>query len=159
MKKKKKNKKKPKSIYIPIEEKIPRVDPSKTWESSLNKTPSWKFQLIDLDGEWGWKKIKSVDTLINDILYKLKTFETMTWGEIEKKKGKNNPLNHYMPVAQITRKAQIRLNQIRQDDIDDLYSLHISGIKRIWGIRKSNDLLILWWDPTHSVYPVKKRHT
>lgn len=45
------------------------------------------------------------------------------------------------------------------DDVDDLYQLHVTGPKRVWGIRFGPYLKLLWWDPDHQVYPVRKRHT
>jgi len=45
------------------------------------------------------------------------------------------------------------------DDTTELYELHISGLKRVWGLRHEPAFWPLWWDPEHTVCPSKKKHT
>ncbi|RKZ46349.1 MAG: hypothetical protein DRR00_24365, partial [Candidatus Parabeggiatoa sp. nov. 3] len=52
-----------------------------------------------------------------------------------------------------------RLAEIHQDDIDELFSLRLSGKERLWGILDNHILKILWWDANHDVWPSKKKHT
>jgi hypothetical protein len=49
--------------------------------------------------------------------------------------------------------AQRRLVAIAQDDIDDLFSLHLGGKPRVWGVRDGSVLRLLWWDPEHEICP------
>jgi hypothetical protein len=41
--------------------------------------------MLDLNGPWGWLNIKLKDLLV-EVVDKLKNFESMTWGEIERNK-------------------------------------------------------------------------
>ena len=102
---------------------------------------------------WGWKNISCADILIK-IHGKLKNFETMYWYEIEK-----NNMNHFMPIDKLTKQAQNRLKELNIEDTDEMYSLHLGGKERIWGMRENEILKILWWDPDHTVYIVPKKHT
>ena len=115
---------------------------------------SWHIRTIDKEGSWGWNQVNDL-TLegFENILSKMSNFETMKWSEIL------NRNNHPVPILDLSPEAQKRLKALRQDDVDELISLHMNGKKRIWGIRDQNVLKILWWDPNHTVYPSPKRHT
>lgn len=83
----------------------------------------------------------------------------MTWAEITrgtggKSRGNNN---HFVPVAKLAKEAKVRLREIRQEDVSDLFSLHIDGKTRIYGIRDGRALKLLWYDPDHTVYPMTKK--
>jgi uncharacterized protein (UPF0297 family) len=95
---------------------------------------------------------------INKILPKLKSFESQTWEEIEREthhKGKSK--HHTVDIKDICRDAQKRLEELKCNDIEQLFSLRLEGDFRIWGIRKTNCLQIIWVDPKHEVYPVSKQ--
>ena len=149
-------KKIPKYLQEPKIKAKPSFDKLNSPESSKMKKPVWRVGMIDFEGDWSWNKIDNISKLI-EIQSKLKNFETMTWAEIENKLiKKGTPQNHFMPVENICKNAQLRLSKINLDDIDCLYSLRLSGLKRIWGIHDNEILNIIWWDPEHTVYPVKK---
>lgn len=71
----------------------------------------------------------------------------------------NNGDSHNIEVNQIVKDAQRRLEEIRQADVDELFSLRLSGKERIWGIVDRNIFKILWWDPKHEICPSAKKHT
>ena len=103
-------------------------------------------------GPFGWQNIG--DSVLLEIQKKLKNFETQTWQEIEKTGN-----NHFIKRSDIVTEARKRLRELCLEDIDELYSLRLSGKGRIWGIREREILKVLWWDPEHKVYPVSKSHT
>ena len=109
--------------------------------------------MLDLNGPWGWLNIKLKDLLV-EIVDKLKNFESMTWSEIE-----SNKKSHLISLDKIAKKAQERLRERELDDLEELYSLRLSGKERIWGKRENEAFYIIWWDPDHTVYPVQKKHT
>lgn len=146
-------KKKPKVKIIPEITKTPRVAPQNSPESILYRKPSWRFGMLDLNGPWGWLNIQSKEMIVS-IMEKLKHFERMTWGEIDRS-GKSHP----MPLDKIAKKAQDRLRERELDDLEMLYSLRLSGRERIWGKRENEAFYIIWWDPAHSIYPVQKKYT
>ncbi len=83
----------------------------------------------------------------------------MTWGEVTSGSGGRTAgtNSHAVPVQNLARKARKRLVEIKQDDLDELFSLRIGGRKRVFGIRDDPTFHILWYDPHHEVYPSKSR--
>ncbi len=67
--------------------------------------------------------------------------------------------NHTVLVSRLSPEAQKRLREIKQDDLDELTSLRLSGRERVWGIRESGIFHLLWWDPEHRVFPTTRQHT
>lgn len=138
---------KPHKEFNPVSKKEPRVGIP---QSSFNDTPAWQFNRIDLNGEWGYLNATKED-LVNEILTKLKAFESMKWIDIDGKNG-----SHDISIAKICKEARKRLLEIEQDDIETIYSLRLTGKKRIWGIKDGRILKVIWWDPKHGVCPSLK---
>lgn len=92
---------------------------------------------------------------------KLKEYEKLTWDEIEQqqygKEGKKK--NHPIAKISLIKEAQDRLKELKQDDVDEVYSLRLEGDMRLFGIREDNCLKILWVDSTHEVCESHKKHT
>ncbi|MDI6790003.1 MAG: hypothetical protein Q8M92_06900 [Candidatus Subteraquimicrobiales bacterium] len=115
--------------------------------------------MMDMAGPWGCGNICAQNGIVRDILSKLQDFETMTWAGLEAKTGLKGKQNHLMPVDKICKEARDRLKKIKLDDLDELYSFRLSGMKRLWGKRENEIFYVIWWDPKHTVYPVQKKHT
>lgn len=113
-------------------------------------TPSWRFSTVDQGGPFPWPVGTEVEL---DILQKLRQFDTMRWKEIE------GPDHHAIERHKLSKDAKDRLTQIKQDDVDEIFSFHFSGKPRIIGIRDRNVVRLLWWDPEHGVCPSVKKHT
>jgi hypothetical protein len=96
--------------------------------------------------------VENVD-LLWEIHNKLSSFERMTWADI----GRHG--SHAISVEDLCADAQKRLRDLRLDDIDEVYSLRLTGKRRIFGIRDRHTLKILWWDPGHTCCPSQKKHT
>ena len=145
--------KKPKldrSIQVAAE-KRPTADSALT-VAPLDYKPLWKFEHLDLGGDWGWSKADRA--CLENVLEHLRSYETMTWREIERKTTKHGSQSHPIETHRVCKEARDRLCAIKLDDRPELYSLRIGGRPRVWGYRKGRVLHIVWWDPTHSVYPV-----
>lgn len=142
----------PKQHEIPENKKFPKRIASLT---SNNEFPTWKVSLLEFVDPYGWHQISREK--FQEVIGKLKHFEGMTWNEIlirDKKK------NHSIQLNQLDRAALERLEELKQDDVDDVISLRVSGEERIWGIRDGgSSLKLLWWDPNHQICPSKKKHT
>lgn len=141
--------KNPKRKYSPSGSKIPRTEYPVNYEK---ETPVWLVGRIDKVGPWGWHEIDG-EFFRDEIIKKIQDFESMKMFEI---KGRNN---HIVKISSISKQAQNRLKQIQEHDLDELFSLRISGKKRIWGILSGNRFHFLWWDPEHEVCPSFKKHT
>ncbi|MBQ7220769.1 MAG: hypothetical protein IJS28_07310 [Synergistaceae bacterium] len=87
------------------------------------------------------------------ILDKMRLWEKMTWHEIAGRR------DHAIEVDNISPEAKKRLIELQLDDIDEVFSLHIDGIKRLFGIRDRHIFKVLWWDREHKVCPSYLKHT
>jgi len=139
---------------------VQRKKPAEQWKTQTGQLPSndldkpvWKLSLLDWDGPWGWRDIKANQW--QQILQKLGYFETRTWADI-----KSDGNNHAVFIQNCPNPETLkRLTEIHLDDIEELFSLRLSGKERIWGILDNHIFKILWWDPNHEVWPSTKKHT
>lgn len=134
--------------------KIPRnlEDP----DSYYGKTPVWSFKRLDNGyGKWGFVHIDDLNTTI---ISKLKEYEGMTWGEIIKATGGrahgNN--NHFENVSDLIQEAQQRWRELKLEEYDRIFSLRLTGEQRLYGILDNGVLQIVWFDPKHEIYQVKR---
>jgi hypothetical protein len=112
--------------------------------------PSWRFADCDNDGEWAWDWqafLNHFDTLM--------AMEGTAWGQL----GKTGTIGSakHIPLANLCRDAQTRLERLGLDDADALWELRLGGKPRLWGRRLGHCLHFLWWDPEHTVCPSTKR--
>jgi hypothetical protein len=139
----------PRSAFACANEKRSRG----TEVSAAGAPPLWAFRIVDLGGPWCWSALGGA--ALREVLQRLKELESMTWAAIENGTG-----SHFIDdLGGLCKRARDRLVEIRQDDTAALFSLRISGKRRVWGIRDAHVLRVLWWDPEHEVYPSQKRHT
>lgn len=127
-----------------VESKTPRIEED---PSSDTKLFCWQISNADQDGPFGWQVVTERN-LWKEIFDKLGDYETLTWVEAQQ-----TGRNHQVAKQDLIGEAQKRLREIGLDDYDHLFSLHLSGLKRVWGIRNKNALQILWWDPEHKICP------
>lgn len=139
--------KQPRAATIPKEDKFPRaiVTPND------NCQPAFKAEQMDLDGPWHWNNLDPHH--LKDFLAKVLQSQKLSWQSL-----RDNG-SHLVDVSKLIPTAQKRLRDIGQDDLDQLYSLRLTGIKRVWGIKEGNILWLLWWDPSHEICPSAKKHT
>lgn len=117
-------------------------------------TPTWRIFHLEMCDPFGWHILERAK--LEEILGKLRDFERLTWNEIL---VRNKERNHSVPVIKLCKGARDRLQELKLDDVDELVSLRLSGAERVWGIRYSAVLSLLWWDPNHNVCPSLKKHT
>jgi hypothetical protein len=115
--------------------------------------PVWVFSALDEDGPWG--KSRLTDGVVwSDILPKIRSFEAMTWAELEADRKKH----HSVPVAKFIKLARDRIDDIGLD-VDELFRFRLTGLQRLWGIRDRDRFKIIWWDPKHEICPSPLKHT
>ena len=112
------------------------------------QNPLWSFALVDIGGPWCFSVMKGQK--LTAVLEHLRTFESMTWTEIQQAGS------HPISTDKLVNDARRRLQQINLDDYEEIFSLRLGGKPRIWGIRTGRVLQILWWDPNHEVCPSSK---
>jgi hypothetical protein len=129
--------------------------------STDHQTPAWQFHRCDEDHSlWGWSKLKENEHL--EIIKLLYGFEKMPWNQIKQAAGgRSSGTNHHpLPIDGFTKEAQKRLEQLKLDDNDELFSLRLNNTLRLYGIRDGRVLRFVWHDPHHGskdgAYPTKK---
>jgi hypothetical protein len=127
-------------------------------ESTQTQRLAWALSKADLDGPWSINKI-APEKWWDDLLPKLKGFETMTWADVLKASGGRTHGNnsHSVPLSNVTDEAAYRLQELRQDDVDELFSLRLTGTERLMGIRDGRVLQILWYCPNHEAVKTAPR--
>jgi hypothetical protein len=149
-----KGKKKPQIAAAPPVGKHP-VLPSK-WptDKQSNERLSWRLGDMEWDGPWNWRGIKA--TKWREIMDLLADLERLTWGEAC---SGGNPRVKIVKVADAPPAIRDRLEATQRDDADELVEIRMSGVQRMFGVRRGTVVHLLWWDPTHNAWPAKKKHT
>ena len=120
-------------------------------EAPSDDFPVWRFSTADLNGPFLWPKTKDEELAIVE---KLHQFDSMAWKSIE---GKTH---HFLSLTSMSKEAIKRLEDLKKDDdIENLFSFHLSGRQRIIAIRHGKVAKLLWYDPQHGVAPSKLKHT
>jgi hypothetical protein len=91
----------------------------------------------------------------NEIFPKLKDIETKKWFELEIEQfGKNGKSkNHWVHIRDIIKPARNRLKELNMDDVEELFSIRLTGKQRVWGIRDFNYFKMIWFDFEHEICP------
>jgi len=113
--------------------------------------PAWRIAMLEMQDPFGWHKID--EKILHRIRERLKDFESMTWNQII---GQDS---HLIPRTDLCTDAQRKLTQLKQDDVDEVFSLRITGKERVFGIWEAGILRLLWWDPEHKICPSPKKLT
>lgn len=140
-KNRKHDQKQPRAFSSPSASKTPRATSTPSEQCRLDI----RTDQMDMDGPWGWHNFDPLH--IKDLIQKILEYQKMTWQELRPQGS------HLIYVATIIPEAQKRLRALKKDDTDQLYSLRVTGSKRVWGIKENNILWLLWWDPEHTVCP------
>jgi hypothetical protein len=119
-------------------------------ESSQRQHPTWRFSTVDCEGPFAWPKNTATEL---EILQKLHEYDSQLWSEIEGSRS------HAIQLSSLSRDAKRRLEEIQQDDIEEVFSFRITGACRVFGIRDSGTVKLLWYDPDHGVCPSKLKRT
>lgn len=142
-------KKQPASKNNPVLQKLPRH----LEVYSDEKKVFWSFVLFDPEIEL--PEAGRPDLIFHDVATAIKHCEARTWVDIDA----NHKRDHPIEIHHLEKFAQDRLTQLQMDDLDVVWSIHIDGKFRIWGIRAASLMQILWIDPCHEICPSHKKHT
>jgi hypothetical protein len=131
-------------------EKVPRGGEA----ANVSTKPfSWRLSEIDFDGPFGWDKA-DVRQVMAEIIPKLHDYESMTWGAMDGPSG-----SHSVEVQKLCKEAQDRLAALGKDEQGELFSVRITGERRVWGVKDIAILRVIWWDPDHAICPSMLKHT
>lgn len=129
-------------------------------ESVFHMKMEWTIDDADKNGSWSWgiDRDWGQDTWNRNLHPKLDEFAKLTWSEIEKQmygnEGKRHRSHHSMDTEFLCQEAQNRLLELTHDYPDTLFRFRLGNLPRLWGVRVVNKFKVLWYDPTHQVYPV-----
>lgn len=143
--------KRPRAAFDPRGGKFPRgADLAEKFNA---KHFCWRVGDLDWEGRWGWANV-TADVIFGAIIPKLHNYESMTWAELDGFSG-----SHFVDLEKLCDHAQARLRDLQKDEQAGLFSVRVTGIMRVWGVRDGAILRVLWWDPEHTVCPSLKRGT
>jgi hypothetical protein len=121
-------------------------------DSWVTARPAWRVGQARRAGEYAWHTLSQDD--LHDLHDRLSAFEGMTWQQIQQ-----SAKSHFINVSTISKTAQEDLSSRKLDDVDQVFSLRLTGAKRVFGLLREGVLDILWWDPDHQVCPSNLKHT
>lgn len=113
--------------HLEISWAFDRADRAKSWRCSLHHVDAW------------------------ELLDHLSEKEHESWASL-KQAG-----SHNIAVEKLIKDAQKRLSDLKSDDLDELFSLRLTGKIRIWGIRDRYRLRVMWFDRDHEICPSPKK--
>lgn len=132
----------------PAESKLPK---SGNFQASSYSNLEFRAGQMDMEGPWGWNRFDPMN--MQDLFHKIFDSQKLTWQTLRENGS------HLVQVNDLCTMAQKRLVELSKDDYEELFSLRVTGRKRIWGIKDGSILWLLWWDPEHEVCPSHKKHT
>lgn len=113
---------------------------------------AWRFNAVDKNGPFAWSNMADGGEFMT-VINKLAGLETMT----EAEQGQNGC--HFIEIHKLSKDAQERLREIKLDDLDEIYSVHVTGRLRVFCVHRPQYMRVLWYDPNHEVCPSIKKHT
>ena len=139
----------------PIEMKQVRVgaDPNSVFGMKM----TWTHEAYDREGAWTWGVNREWapedwETIIKP---KLENWANLTWGEIDgHSSDTGHKLHHTMQTDAICDEAQYRMVAIEKYS-DIVFRFRLGNKRRLWGFRTIAHFEILWFDPTHQIYPTE----
>lgn len=116
----------------------------------------WNCNAADTQDSWTWGVARqwTDEAWSVQISPKLDEFSKLTWGEVDSFSSETgHKMHHSMQVEQICEEAQYRLIELDQYH-DTIFRFRLGGKQRLWGFRILSEFSVLWFDPTHEIYPV-----
>ena len=136
----------PKVKYKPTVQKKPVIAP--LFENNEG-TIIFSFQWFDSVSRWGQSK----EVNFWDVAEKLKSFEQRQWKHLAGYTKRDHPIEFH----KLEKEAQEYIGRTGIfDDHDEIWSLHLDGTKRLWGLKYQRYCMVIWWDPDHKICPSLK---
>lgn len=139
-----------------VSRKKPRL--SKNPDSIFSMFVTWDADNPDKVDEWSWGVARSciLDEWDSEILPKLKEWEKKTWGEVDLlSSDSGHKMHHTHKTDDICDEAISRMNEIERAE-EVVFRFRLGNLKRLWGFRRAEHFEILWYDPTHKIYPTEQ---
>jgi len=134
--------------YKPETGKRPKLSPVFEKEDD---TVIFSFLWFDHSTQWETGKQKNLHNFW-ELAGKLKSFEERSWRHI----AGNQDRDHSIPLSRLVPQAQELAVAKNIDDYDEIWSFHLTGTQRLWGVKHGRRFMIIWWDPEHQICPSLK---
>jgi len=120
------------------------------------ETPVWCFDNIDNNGMFCFNHA-IIDCKF--LIEKFIALNGMTWAKIKQAthddgKSKHHSLDYEGISAE--GKARIKVKGIDEEDYDAIYSIALTNLHRLIGIKRDRVFHVIWNDENHKFYPSKK---
>lgn len=121
-----------------------------------DKNPSWRFSRLWREPAGNVYPFFGYNRFASDaprVIPKLASYDSRLWKEISIGAKKQN---HTIKLSDIIKPAREVLETINPGS-DEVFSLRLSGLERIWGSVDGNGIFhIFLWDPDHQICPSLK---
>jgi hypothetical protein len=119
--------------------------------------PSWRLSLLDLEhaGNWSWGSadegvVRQIITFVNEM-------ERLTWAQIKAQTHSGGHFKHHaISIDSLCTEAKRRLQDLRLDDLDELFAFRLGSRRRLWGAVHNGVFYPVWWDADHQTYPLSR---
>ena len=109
----------------------------------------------DVEGSWSWGVPRQwcAQEWTDKIQPRFVEWSNLTWAEIDGfASDSGHKMHHNMGCDDICEEAQDRMTEIERF-FDVLFRFRAGNLERVWGYRIVNTFHVLWYDPTHRIYP------
>lgn len=117
---------------------------------------TWTHDKRDCEGTWSWGIVRQWSEKDWDgvIAPKLAEWGKLTWAEIDRfTSDTGHKMHHSMETSAICGEAQDRLIELEYFE-EAIFRFRLGNLPRLWGFRVVSHFEILWFDPTHQIYPI-----
>jgi hypothetical protein len=141
--------KQPASREIPSGDKTPKIASEPSFYD--DRKAAWRISKIQISSPYGWHELTAPE--VAEIKEKLGTFEKNTWRELFVRDAR---LNHCIPSNELKCPIARKWMTINMPDQPYLWTLRLSGAERVWGILSEGAYQIVFWDPQHLIWEVRR---
>ena len=109
----------------------------------------------DVEDTWSWgvERQWSYPEWNDKIAPRIEEWSKLTWAEIDSHSSDTgHKMHHNMSCDSICEEAQDRMIEIDRF-FETLFRFRAGNLERLWGYRQVNVFYVLWYDPTHQIYP------
>lgn len=126
------------------------ASPEDAGSSSYGKCLRFRFDRVDTESQWCLSNIDKPDLL--QLIRFMADMETMKVSEVVPGRAKREDVAEASKNAE----AQARARQQFPDDHEAIHRMHVTGAKVLWGLLYGNEFSIIWWDPSHEIWPTRR---
>jgi hypothetical protein len=145
----------PKAAHNLQPEKVPRTQSQAHLDLGERKI-RFTFTDADLDGPWSLSDLAPEH--IPDFFRFLRDIEGQTVNELAGPNGRQL-YKEYDNFGECPNPAAPKRLAELYDSSDNICRFRLSGERRLYGLRFGHLIALLWWDPSHDIWPSRIKNT